>query len=135
MGTRNSNSVLDSREYKIKCLDGSKDYVTANTIAENLYSQVDNEGRSLLIMDEIVDHKKDGSAVNKDDGYMTNNQGRQHHIITTKGWKLLVTCKDGSSSWIPLKDLKESNAVEVAEYAVLISWSKNLLLYGGYNQS
>jgi hypothetical protein len=26
--------------------------------------------------------------------------------------------KDGISSWIPLKDLKESNPVEAAEYAV-----------------
>ena len=38
--------------------------------------------------------------------------------MTTKGWKLLCSWKDGSSSWVPLKDLKESNPIEVAEYAV-----------------
>ena len=37
---------------------------------------------------------------------------------TTKGWKLLVEWKDGSSNWIPLKDLKASNPVETAEYTV-----------------
>ena len=37
---------------------------------------------------------------------------------TTKGWELLVSWKDGSSSWVKLKDLKNSNPVEVAEYAV-----------------
>ena len=38
--------------------------------------------------------------------------------VTTRGWELLVQWKDGSVSWEKLKDLKESNPVEVAEYAV-----------------
>ena len=38
--------------------------------------------------------------------------------MTTQGWELLVQWKDGSVSWEKLKDLKESNPVEVAEYAV-----------------
>jgi Reverse transcriptase (RNA-dependent DNA polymerase) len=37
---------------------------------------------------------------------------------TTKGWKLLVNWKDGTSDWVPLADLKESYPVQVAEYAV-----------------
>ena len=40
------------------------------------------------------------------------------HRINTKGWQLLVQWKDRSTIWTPLKDLKESNPVEVAEYAV-----------------
>ena len=39
--------------------------------------------------------------------------------VTTRGWELLVQWKDGSVSWEKLKDLKESNLVEVAEYAVV----------------
>jgi hypothetical protein len=38
--------------------------------------------------------------------------------MTTKGWKLLVEWKDGLTDWLPLKDLKESYPVQVAEYAV-----------------
>jgi hypothetical protein len=34
----------------------------------------------------------------------------------TQGWKLLVEWKEGGSDWIPLKELKESYPVEVAEY-------------------
>ena len=34
---------------------------------------------------------------------------------TTVGWKLLVAWKVGSETWVSLKDLKESNPVEVAE--------------------
>ena len=36
---------------------------------------------------------------------------------TNQGWDLLAEWKDVSSRWIPLKDLKESNPVELAEYA------------------
>jgi hypothetical protein len=39
--------------------------------------------------------------------------------MTTKGWKLLVEWKDSMTDWLPLKDLKESYLVEVAEYAVV----------------
>ena len=38
--------------------------------------------------------------------------------VTTRGWSLLVQWHDGLSSCEPLKDLKASNSVEVAEYAV-----------------
>jgi hypothetical protein len=41
---------------------------------------------------------------------------------TTKGWHLCVEWKDGTPSWERLTDLKESNPVEVAEYAA----TKNL---------
>ena len=33
------------------------------------------------------------------------------------GWKLLVRWRDGSETWIPLKDLKELHPIEVAEFA------------------
>jgi hypothetical protein len=38
--------------------------------------------------------------------------------MTTKGWKLLIEWLDGTMDWLPLKDLKESYPVQVAEYAV-----------------
>jgi hypothetical protein len=37
---------------------------------------------------------------------------------TTKGWKLCVEWKDGTTSWEPLSALKAWNPVEVAEYAI-----------------
>ena len=37
---------------------------------------------------------------------------------TTVGWKLLVIQKDGTKKQIPLRDIKESNPVETAEFAV-----------------
>ena len=44
--------------------------------------------------------------------------GRQYHRKTTKGWKLCIEWKDGTTSWERLADLKESYPIEVAEYAI-----------------
>jgi hypothetical protein len=38
--------------------------------------------------------------------------------MTTKGWKLLIEWRDGTTDWLPLKDLRESYPVQVAEYTV-----------------
>jgi hypothetical protein len=92
---RNANPILDSHEYEVKFLDGATDVFTANIIAENLYSQVDAKGNLYSILEEIIDHKSNGTAVSKDDGYKTTKQGIWYPRRTTKGWKLLVSWKDG----------------------------------------
>ena len=91
------------------------DAYTANVIAENMFAQVDNQGNQYQILEEIMDHKTDGHAMYS---YIKeqNNGGKLQR--TTKGWELLVLWKDGSTSWTKLKDLKASNPIEVAEYAV-----------------
>ena len=118
VGIANSNPILDSREYIVEFPDGSAEAYTANVIAESLYSQVDDEGREFMFMEAIIDHKKDGSAVAMDDAYIRSYNGTNRRRTTTQGWKLLVRWKDGSTTWEPLRNIKESNPVEVAEYAV-----------------
>ena len=56
--------------------------------------------------------------VSADDLYFTTKNGKHHMRHTSQGWKLCVLWKDGSTSWERLADLKESNPVECAEYAV-----------------
>merc|ERR1712107_143636 len=36
---------------------------------------------------------------------------------TTKGWHVNIQWKDGSTTWIKLKDVKDSYPVELAEFA------------------
>ena len=67
-------------------------------------------------MDSIVDHRKDGHAVEKADMYIQAGSNR-HLRKMTKGWYLCVEWKDGTTSWEKLADLKESYPVQVAEYA------------------
>jgi hypothetical protein len=65
----------------------------------------------------IFDHRKEETAPNRADMYVQH--GLNCHIRkTTKGWKLCVKWKDGSTSWERLADLKESNPMELADYAV-----------------
>ena len=70
------------------------------------------------MMEAVIDHKKDKStAISKTDMYVVTKRGQRKLRKTTCGWKLLIKWKDETESWVPLKDLKESHPVEVAEYA------------------
>ena len=83
-----------------------------------MLTQVDSDGFTMTMMEGIIDHKIDTDvAVSKDDACVVTRRGRKRPRITTSGWKLLVRWKDGSESWIHLKDLKESHPVELADYA------------------
>ena len=87
-------------------------------IAENMLTQVDSDGFTRSVMKGIVDYKKDpDSAVNRDDRWVYTHSGQCRLRKTTTGWKLLVVWNDGSETWIPLKDMKESHPVETAEFA------------------
>jgi hypothetical protein len=119
VGLRNHNPILDTREYEVEFPDGATDVFTANIIAESMYSQINGEGHLFLLMSEITDHKNNGTAVSKNDGYEVTKSRQQRPRQTTRGWKLLVLLKDGSMSWVPLKDLRESHPIEVAEYALV----------------
>ena len=116
-GTANRQPILDTRTYEVEFPDGEVAEYAANVIAENMFAQCDLDGRQHLLMDAIVDHKTDGHAVAMADKYITV-KGRKHVRQTTKGWHLCVRWKDGTTTWERLADLKESNPVEVAEYAV-----------------
>ncbi|KAL7525855.1 hypothetical protein ACHAWF_001533, partial [Thalassiosira exigua] len=96
----------------------------ANKIAENLYSQVDDEGREILRFADIIDHRKDSTALTKENGFIKVQGGGSKCIKTTKGWEMLVEWKDGTSSWLPLRDVKEASPVELAEYAVAMDLDK-----------
>ena len=69
-------------------------------------------------MDEVIDHRKDGYAVSRDDMYITGKNGNKHIRWTTKGWRLLIKWKDMEKYCIPLKDFKEGDPVVTAEYDV-----------------
>ena len=118
VGTYDDNPMLNSIVYDVEFPDGTIREYSANLIAENMLTQVDSDGYSLTLMEGIVDYRRDETtAVSKDDGYVVTKRGQKQPRKTTMGWSLLVRWKDGSESWVPLKDLKESHPVEVAEFA------------------
>ena len=118
LGNAHSKIALDTREYEIELEDGTEDRIMANKIAANTCSHLDDEGREILAFGDIVDHKKNGHAISKKDGFTTLASGHKKCKKTTRGWQLLVKWKDGTSTWMDLKDVKEANLIELAEHAV-----------------
>ena len=71
-----------------------------NVIAENMYTQCDAEGNQYLLLNEIIDWRKDDSTtVTRDDMYVYSHNNNQQYQKTMKGWKLCAKWKDGMTSW------------------------------------
>jgi hypothetical protein len=117
MGNYDSNPLLNTMMYECEFGDGTTKAYAANTIASNIYQESDADGYSNLLLYHIIDHKRSGDATSMEDKYFKTANGTKRMRQTTKGWKLLVQWHDNSCQWIDLKILKESNPVQVAEYA------------------
>ena len=118
IGKSSTNPILDSRAYEVEFIDGQTEVLTANVIAENILSQINEDGHRHMMISEIEDHRKTPQAIEKKDSTYITRSGMQRNKRTTKGWELFVRWKDGSGDWVALKDLKESYPVPLADYAV-----------------
>ena len=116
IGRSNNNPILDTRMYEVEYQDGHKTSLAANAIAENMFAQVDDEGNRHVLFEAIVDHQTDGTEVKQQDAFLTTRNGNQRRRETTKGWEIRIQWKDGSSTWISMKDVKSSYLVQLAEY-------------------
>jgi hypothetical protein len=103
--------------YEVEFPDGHKASLAANAIAENMFAQVDDEGNRHVLFEEIIDHRTDGTEVKQQDAFLTTRNGNQRRRETTKGWEILIQWKDGSTTWVSMKDIKNSYPVQLAEYA------------------
>ena len=117
IGAFNDNPLLNSLIYDVEFPDGTIREYAANVIAQNMYSSLDENGFSKLILDSILEHAKDNSATDKADKYIITKKGRRRLRKSTIGWKILVRWKDGNEQWVPLRLLKDNYPVEMAEYA------------------
>ena len=116
-GKSNINPILDTRTYEVEFPDGRTAEFSANVISEHMFTQCDPEGNQYLLLDSIIDHVVDDTAVSDQDRYVHVN-GRKHHRKTTHGVKLCLRWKNGSMTWERLIDLKKSYPLELAEYAI-----------------
>ena len=102
IGTKqHDNPTLDSHLYTVEYDDGHQEDYAYNAIVEALYSQCDEFGNKYYTISDIIGHTRDAKA----------GKGK------TKGWRLEVEWKDGSSTWETLSSLKETAPAEVAKYA------------------
>ena len=106
IGIAANNPILDTSMYEVEYDDGYKTSMTANTIASNLFSQVDQDGQRLLLFNVIIYSRTDVTQIKAGDSviHMYNENKRRRE--TTKGWEFYTQWKDGSSTWNQVKDVK-----------------------------
>ena len=85
IGRHHGNPMLDTRVYDIEYLDGHKESLAANTIAEYLFSQVDEEGNIFVIFDDIVYHRVGGTYIIHKGAFIISNNGGKKRRETNKG--------------------------------------------------
>ncbi len=85
-------------------------------IAENIYNSVDFDGHAATLSYLIVDHKS-ANAIPMADKYFVTKMRTKRIFQMTKGWLTLIEWSDGRRQWVNLKLLKQSNLLQVAEYA------------------
>ena len=65
IGKVNKFAVLDTRQYEVKFKDGYREALSANLIAQNMFSQVDDERHRHVLLDSTIDMRTDGSQILK----------------------------------------------------------------------
>jgi hypothetical protein len=117
IGSPHRNPMLDTREHFVEFPDQSRSRCTANTIAENLFSQCDTEGHRFRVIEEITDHRTTEEALVGEDCFRVANNGQKVPRKTTKGHEFCVKCRGEECEWLPVKQVKDGNPIEAAEFA------------------
>ncbi|KAL7479872.1 hypothetical protein ACHAW6_005592 [Cyclotella cf. meneghiniana] len=98
--------------------NGCTKELTMNTIAEALYALCNLDGNQYAMLDAIVDYKKNHNVAISRSNQVKIVNGKKIFSHSTCGWELCCEWKDGSTSWQKLSDLKESQPLQVAEFAL-----------------
>ena len=85
VGIFHDNVSLDSSQCEVEFDNGDAEASTANTIAENLLSQVDEEGHHQMLLFEMEDHHIPPDAIPKSGGTFTMKTRIKHRSQTTRG--------------------------------------------------
>ena len=76
VGTYHDNPMINTLVYDVEFPDGEVKEYSANVIAENLFSQVDDEGFALCVFDSILNYTKSEEAIDKKDLYVVTKNGQ-----------------------------------------------------------
>ena len=68
-------------------------------------------------MATVLYHKLDGTSVPILEKYFTTKHVKRTMRHSTKGWSFHIKWGYGATLWVDLKYLKETNPVDIAEYA------------------
>jgi hypothetical protein len=101
VGSYHPDRRLDTRQYEVEFDDGAREAYVYNTIAQSLYSELDDDGRRWYAFDSIIGHKRGEGGSGK-----------------TKGWLLEVLWNEGATTWETLSAMRDMNMPKCADYAI-----------------
>ena len=96
--------------------DGAVKLYPANIITENILNQFNEYRYHNQLINTTLEHSKNSRAIENKNKWIITKRGRKSMRKTTVVWKFRVKWKYGTITWKPLKELKESNQIEMAEY-------------------
>ena len=73
---QSNNSLLETRIYDLRLPDGQIEQHTANTRAECIYSDIDDAGYTFTMMNELLNHREDDTALTKDQATYFTKSGQ-----------------------------------------------------------
>ena len=80
-------------------------------------------------LDQILDFEKVNTVYEIKDKYVYQKNGRRRLRKSIQGWNLKVLQKDGTTNFIPLKNIEKSNPIEVAEFEKARNIQNKLVFY------
>ena len=87
-----------------------------NVIAIIILTQVNSDVNNSKTLDGIMDYKRENSTESKSNEFIKTKRGVRKLSQTTIVRKLLIQWKYGTTTWIPLKIMKESSPFEGVEF-------------------
>ncbi len=105
--------MLNTKIYLAEFQDGSTNDYAANVIAEAIYDQVKGDGYNSTLFDAIIGHEYVDSAD------LIPKDSEENNLKTVMNiWKICLSWKDGSSSWHPMNEIKNSYPIQLAGYVI-----------------
>ena len=83
-----------------------------------MFAQIDEEGNRHVMMDKINNHRFDEATVKIQDDFVTTSSGTKFRRQTTQGVSLCIKWRNGNTTWLALKDIKEAYSVQLADYTI-----------------
>ena len=75
MGTEITNPLVDTRAYENEFIYGTTETITSNIIAENLIAQVDEKGHRKLLLENIINYRRNNEVVHNIDAFIEPSTG------------------------------------------------------------
>ena len=76
--------------HEVEYADGYKTAMAANTIANNLFAQVGQDGRRFVLFEEIIDHRTNGTEIKRIGRIHPNVNGNKQRRETTNVWEVCI---------------------------------------------